>query len=105
MKTVLPFASVLIEQMVSGAYARGLGGGYKKEFWWEREWRHLGDFDLPGKFLVLCPLNEMLEIRDAENEGVEEHDQLRARFIDPRWGLETIIGHLAGFDIDDLGPL
>ncbi|HLN30050.1 MAG TPA: hypothetical protein VK395_20070 [Gemmataceae bacterium] len=94
-----------IEQMGSGAYGHGLGGGYKKEFWWEREWRHLGDFDLPGKFIVLCPLNEILEIKEAVNQGVEEHDQLRARCIDPRWGLEKIIGHLAGFDIDDLGPL
>jgi hypothetical protein len=34
--------------------------------------RHLGDFDLPGKFIVLCPLNEMLEIKEAVNRGLKK---------------------------------
>jgi hypothetical protein len=91
-----------IEQMGSGSHAQG--GGYKKEFWWEREWRHRGDFGLPPKFIVLCPFKEVREIRDAVNQGLQEPKRLEASFIDPRWGLEKIIGHLAGFDIEDLGP-
>jgi hypothetical protein len=28
---------------------------YRKEFWWEREWRHVKDFALPFEFVVLSP--------------------------------------------------
>jgi hypothetical protein len=35
-------------------------GGFTKEFWWEREWRHRGDLFLPGRVIVLCPEAEIL---------------------------------------------
>jgi len=66
----------------------------QKEFWWEREWRHVGDLRLPKqKIIWLCP--------------EDEWDSLPADIgpvIDPRWGLEQIIARLAGFASGDVTP-
>lgn len=68
---------------------------YRKEFWWEREWRHIGDFNLPVRVLVLCPEAEVSDIQQKlkSNEG----SWVRAKYIDPYWSLEQIIARLAGF--------
>lgn len=70
--------------------------GTRKEFWWEREWRHVGDFVLPDHFMVLCP---------EEDHGDVQQHAIGLPLIDPRWSLEQIIGHLAQFDPRDIGPL
>lgn len=90
--------SPFVEQMGSGV-ATG-GRAYQKEFWWEREWRHRGDYLLPIWFIVLAP--------------AEEHKDLEALMtalwkfsrplLDPRWGLEEIIGRLAGFSEVQIRP-
>jgi hypothetical protein len=70
----------------------------QKEFWWEREWRHVGDLDLPNEYrgvLWLCPEGE--ELVGPDGESLEPR-------IDPRWGLEQIIAHLAGFAVEDVTP-
>lgn len=69
-----------------------------REFWWEREWRHLGDLDLApvwDKLIWLCPESE-----------IDEFSPLLAGrpCIDPNWSLEQIIGRLSGLDQDDLTP-
>jgi hypothetical protein len=75
-----------IEQM-------GKGPSYRKEFWWEREWRHQGDF----KF----SMSEVI-FGFAPEERVEEFEELtrrlghKVRFVDPNWNLERIIAHLCG---------
>jgi hypothetical protein len=81
-----------IEQM-------GTGPGYRKEFWWEREWRCAGDYLLPRKTIVLCP-----EIEHAEfNEILETGGlALSCKFVDPFWSLEQIIARLAGFSADEV---
>ena len=63
---------------------------YRKEFWWEREWRGTMGFTLPGRIIGLCPEDE-IEYFEKTYPG------MRLRYIDPRWGLERIIAHLAGF--------
>jgi len=70
---ILPF----IEQM--GTWS----AGSRKEFSWEREWRHLGDLDLGllDVALVLCP---EAEIDDFEGLGPYTA-------IDPSWSLERMI--------------
>jgi hypothetical protein len=73
------------------------GRPYKKEFWWEREWRHLGDFKLPSTFILLCPEDEI----DAFNQLIEAK-WLTAKCIDPRWSLEKIIARLVGFKSEDI---
>ncbi|HUE69879.1 MAG TPA: abortive infection system antitoxin AbiGi family protein [Pirellulaceae bacterium] len=94
-----------IEQMGTRRTATGIGG-YKKEFWWEREWRHQGDFSFVRhpivRPIVICPSHDWADVKAALNEVVPRaiHDPA---FIDPDWSLEQIIGSLAGFTLDDLG--
>ena len=65
----------------------------RKEFWWEREWRHVGAFELPAHIIVLCPECELA----AFCEAVDQQPGRSAAFIDARWGLEQIISRLAGY--------
>lgn len=95
-----PIAKItpFIEPMGRGASAGG-SGGYLKEFWWEREWRKVGNLSLPvSRFIGLCPEDEIPAFQ-TECEGSV---YAGTRFIDPRWGLEEIIGHLAGFFTKDI---
>lgn len=65
----------------------------QKEFWWEREWRHVGELGLSsGSMIWLCPEDEMGSLTVGEP------------VIDPRWGLEQIIAHLAKFPLEDVTP-
>lgn len=91
-------------------YIEQMGVGYKdgkfqyrKEFWWEREWRHVGDFNLPDTYMVLCPVADMAEIL-ALVGAIPEERRPNVSLIDPCWSLERIIGKLAGFAEGDLGP-
>lgn len=98
LEAIFPF----IEQMGSGNKTGG--GGYRKEFWWEREWRHVGDLNFfSRKTIGLCPEDEIPELQKfvKENE-ICDH---RTKFIDPRWGLEEIIARLAGFQAENVDIL
>ena len=76
----------------------GNAGPNRKEFWWEREWRHVGNFDISGEpFICLCPEDEIDDFNGLLEES--EHD---ARCIDPRWSLEKIIAKLSGFRDQDV---
>lgn len=74
---------------------------YKKEFWWEREWRHAGNFALPERFIILAP--------EADWPGLGGLAVARGytnpQFIDPVWGLEEIIARFAEFRPDEIGAL
>jgi hypothetical protein len=78
----------------------------KKEFWWEREWRHVGNFSLPDNaFIVLCPAADRCEIeRLVERVHPDPEFCPRVSVVDPAWSLEMIIGSLAGLGPEDLGP-
>lgn len=69
----------------------GLG---RKEFWWEREWRHLGDLNFvrADVAVVMCPEEEM----ESVGEVMQEVAGTSLPLIDPNWGLEHIIAHLSG---------
>lgn len=71
-------------------------GHYKKEFWWEREWRHCGDFRLPRRFIIACPEPEIDRFRSSFTP--RRLQQPPIAYIDPSWSLEQIIARLAGFD-------
>ena len=75
-------------------------GNYRKEFWWEREWRHVGHFDLPPRFIGICPADEMNELSVIVADAGRE-----AAWIDPTWGLEEIIGRLAGFGPNEVSVI
>jgi hypothetical protein len=68
---------------------------YKKEFWWEREWRNVGDFVLPPRYIVVCPVND-IEVFQKLTSGLYKH---RIACIAPTWSMEQIIAFLAGFDL------
>lgn len=97
--------SPFIEQMGAGPGNPDTGAQpYRKEFWWEREWRHAGTFHLPSTYVVLCPVGDVLDVK-AAIDALDELDRpTKVSFIDPRWSLEMIIGKLAGFGTHDLGP-
>jgi hypothetical protein len=84
--------SPFIEQM--GTRADGGPGDYRKEFWWEREWRCCGNLPLPSRVIVLCPEPDIPYFSKmiAADEWASN-----AACLDPRWGLEQIIARLAGF--------
>jgi hypothetical protein len=84
---VTPF----IEQMGSGTGQSGYG--YRKEFWWEREWRYRGDFCFPIQDVALGFAPE------SRIEGFEKYTAKLGRkipFVDPRWSMEKTIARLAG---------
>lgn len=70
----------------------------RKEFWWEREWRHAGHLVLPSTGMIwLCP--------EADLESVTAGAGYELRpWLDPFWGLEEIIAHLSGFAPRDVTP-
>jgi hypothetical protein len=70
---------------------------YRKEFWWEREWRRAGDFVLPERFIGICPANEIPELEKVVKSAGHE-----SVWIDSAWGLEEIIGRLAGFAANEI---
>jgi len=88
-----PLAKItpFIEQMGSGMGRSGYG--YRKEFWWEREWRHRGDFSFT---LQVVALGFAPEHRVKEFEKFTEKLGRRVRFVDPKWSLEKMIAHLSG---------
>lgn len=91
-KSPLAQITPFVEQMGSG---RGRSGhGYRKEFWWEREWRHRGDFRFFKTDVVfgLAPENRIEEL-----ETFSRKLQIRIRFVDPTWSLERTVAHLSGF--------
>lgn len=110
------YINVLIEKAIQGANfddteiaklapfieQMGSGNGFRKEFWWEREWRINGDLGLPPRIIIICPEDEVEEIESVMGE--READ-FKYNFIDPSWSLEQIIGRLAGFKKDKLGPM
>lgn len=77
--TLLPFIEPMFDWREHGKT--------RKEFWWEREWRHLSDFkfDLADIALVIAP--------------DELHDELekstRRRCINGGWSLERVMAKLA----------
>lgn len=73
-------------------------GQYRKEFWWEREWRFVGNFRLTDMYIGIAPAADFQELRDAAIAA-----RLNFVWIDASWGLEQIIGHLAGFSAADIG--
>jgi len=65
-----------IEQM-------GTGPTYTKEFWWEREWRHVGDFSLPKRTIVLAPADRHAYLRrkvlDRSSKGKSARPAMESR--------------------------
>jgi hypothetical protein len=94
--TLFPF----IEQM--GAWHQSP----PKEFWWEREWRHVGNVDLRPVWNTIIWLSDESDIDGLEEEikNTWVAGDTEPVIIDPRWSLEQIIAHLAGIGASDVDP-
>jgi hypothetical protein len=68
-------------------------GGRANEWWWEREWRKVGDLDFRYAELAfgLAPRNRVLEMERWAEDTLGH----RIGFLSPSWTLEETIGHLA----------
>lgn len=77
----------------------------RKEFWWEREWRHVGDmeFDPAEIVVVFAPEAEHSRLRSdlGGSPGYKAKIQIPA-LVDAAWGLERMIAALAG--VSEPGP-
>jgi hypothetical protein len=77
----------------------------RKEFWWEREWRHVGDFTFEPDHIVVAfaPEDQQASLQARLREATaDDYDDVT--FVDVNWGLERIIGALANVAAADLGP-
>jgi len=70
------------------------------EFWWEREWRKVGDMPLPSKYIVICPENDI-----GEFQALTKQTGGCLLCIDPAWSMEQIIASFAGFTSDEIDML
>jgi hypothetical protein len=76
------------------------------EWWWEREWRHVGDFYffVHRVAFYICPEADMPEIQDVIEATRPNRGQPPPPCVDPSWGLDRIFAHLLGIDRDDINP-
>lgn len=88
-----------------------IGGGSKKEFWWEREWRKVGDFTFSATYShVVAAFVPEADHDTFRNELavalVKTLDWVESKIplLDPEWGLERMIARLAHVDDADVGP-
>jgi hypothetical protein len=82
----------------------------QREWWWEREWRHIGNlgFEWHELVAVLVPEDDHLAFLEAFNalltaQGIPLPAQ-PPHLLDPRWGQERMIAALAGVPADSVGP-
>jgi len=106
-KRIGDFHSSSIAQITPYIEPIGTWGTHQREFWWEREWRHVGDFHFNVAQIAfgLCEEERITEFEKWVHSlyGTESQYPI-LRFIDPRWGLEEIIAHLAGKTKSDITP-
>lgn len=79
----------------------------RKEFWWEREWRHVGDYQFSFPNCVVAFLVPEADHKRFGDDLVALSDfwQRKPRpLLDPLWGLEPMLVSLSGIDPDDMGP-
>lgn len=97
----VPFEQSEVARLAPFLEQMGTWENSKKEFWWEREWRKVGDYHLPVRFIVIAPADEHAELK-AHIDSLEDH-LYKTPMISADWSLEQIIGRLAGFNMDELG--
>jgi hypothetical protein len=77
------------------------------EWWWEREWRHVGHFYFnPGTDVAfyLCPESDIQEFNALLEKTKRNVGDPPPPCIDPAWGLERILAHLLKLPSKDISP-
>ncbi len=90
MARICPF----IEQMGTGVRVSD-GRNYQKEFWWEREWRYVGDFRF-GESDIAFGFAPEAYIEEFE-DFMHRPKRRSVRFVDSTWSTERMIAHLARY--------
>ncbi|GAA2080817.1 hypothetical protein IDH50_03195 [Aeromicrobium tamlense] len=83
------------------------GPGLNKEFWWEREWRMVGDYHLgnPKRWMaLLAPEADHESLRADIAEIDADPGWAKRPILDPYWGLERMLAELAEVNPDYIGP-
>ncbi len=71
----------------------------RKEFWWEREWRCVGDLVFAtDDIVVFAPEDE----HEAMNQRLRSARRNLPAFVDAQWGLERMIASLT--EVSEVGP-
>jgi len=96
----LPPAVAAASATILAFASRMQRAGGPNEWWWEREWRCVGDFRFtyPDVAFGLAPRDR---VEDMEAWVLTETGH-PMRFLSPSWTIEEAIGHLAGVPADDL---
>jgi hypothetical protein len=104
--SALPFEASQIARIAPFIEQMGTGEGYRKEFWWEREWRKVGTlwFRWENGVAAFAPEDDH-EAFTRDLEAGWEGSQELPPLLDPRWGLERMIAALRGLPPSDVGPL
>lgn len=84
-----------MEQMGSGVRSSD-GASYRKDFSWEREWRHCGDlsFELNDVTAIFAPESDHEQFA-VDLRAIQHGDQPIPALLDPNWSLEKMIITLA----------
>lgn len=88
----------------------GRPGNVRREWWWEREWRHRGNlfFQWWDLVAVFVPQDDHAAFAESFDERLAELHLARPpdplRYLDPRWGQERMIATFAGVTPDNVGP-
>lgn len=81
----------------------------QKEFWWEREWRKVGNLAFSHLDVVVAFVpeedhdafaNDLIKLEKTKNYATDT----LPRLLDPRWGAERMIAALAGVPQSHVGP-
>jgi hypothetical protein len=78
----------------------GVSNGMRKEFSWEREWRHVGHFRFESAENVVALLAPEEDHHTLRPELTYAWRRREIPLIDPDWGLERMISALAGVTIE-----
>lgn len=80
--------------------------GVPKEFWWEREWRHVGDYHLafPSRVVALLAPEDQHDSFRQQLIGLNLPAWAKRPLLDPTWGLERMLATLAGVKGEYIGP-
>ncbi|HCT80682.1 MAG TPA: hypothetical protein DGG94_05165 [Micromonosporaceae bacterium] len=81
----------------------------RKEFWWEREWRHRGNLRIDWQHVlaIFAPANDHAAFKADLLKRTTPAQAPRidkVRLLDPLWSLERMIAELAGLTEADVNP-
>jgi hypothetical protein len=83
-----------------------MNNGKRKEFWWEREWRHRSHFhySVQDVVAVFAPADDDQAIRADPGKLTPFWNDRPVPVLDPIWGQERMIAEMSGISANRIGP-